>query len=161
MKQYLVLMGVLLLMLHLCYGQNSALYGINAAYGSQNLSGNRYSYTIGQLSSSTLSQSNVKIEIGFIHCLDPAKCPTSIAPLLAANNIKLYPNPTTDRIQLESTLNSSLKYQIIGSDGRMYLSGQFVTQESLDISLFSNGLYIVLMYDDEGTLVYRAKIAKQ
>ncbi len=57
----------------------------------------------------------------------------------------VYPNPAADKLFLKSNKATSEKtsYSIIDVSGRVLLAASFVNDESIDISMLSNGIYFI------------------
>src|SRR5574344_976072 len=66
------------------------------------------------------------------------------------NNIKLYPNPANNILNIEHTIKSDtqIQYYIINSCGVVYKEG-VLTSNIIDISLFEKGLYFIMISYDK------------
>ncbi|APY00578.1 LamG-like jellyroll fold domain-containing protein [Lacinutrix venerupis] len=72
------------------------------------------------------------------------------------DDIKIYPNPTNNLINIATTLNSSLQLSIYDINGRVLLSKTCNQQiNTIDISAFSNGMYLLKMKTDFGEVTKR------
>ena len=60
-------------------------------------------------------------------------------------NIEIYPNPTTDEINI-SGLNNASKYTIVDSKGTIILTGS--TEGKIDVSSISHGTYQLILHSD-------------
>lgn len=146
--------------------QNDTLasYSINAGYSKDTVNNQVFQYTIGQLSSESLVQTStgVTIEIGFLHCIDCKKATgvESVENDGFSAHIRLFPNPTSSLVYLESDLTQPLRYRVISMDGKSILSGEVMTRETIDLQQYAEGIYAVLLYNQEGKVVYTAKITK-
>ena len=74
------------------------------------------------------------------------------------NNIKLFPNPTTEIITI--TLDSDASYYLLSMLGQEVQKGVLVNGDNtLDISKLSKGLYLLNIKTNRGTI--NKKIIKQ
>lgn len=85
--------------------------------------------------------------------------PAAISPLAASLELKLYPNPATDYLLVESNGKENLYYQVNDISGRPLLQGNFRRSTRIDISPLSAGLYFVQL--DNGKEQSVSKIRKQ
>jgi hypothetical protein len=89
--------------------------------------------------------------------------------LINRSNVTVFPNPTTDFIQVDFTFSGTdnvpvkkvLEWSIIGLDGRTYLAATkaFETNNRLNISAVENGVYILKIKIAEA--VYYQKVIKK
>jgi hypothetical protein len=95
--------------------------------------------------------------------VSPDPCVTSLSELNDISNLmKIYPNPSTGVFNfklnqvLESDLNIAV-YDIHGKEiARKLISGKNLSEESIDLSAFSNGIYILKLQMD--TRIYLQKL---
>lgn len=59
------------------------------------------------------------------------------------NQIKLYPNPSSDIIRITSDKKEALKVKIYSAEGRLVLTGTYQPNEDINISSFKGGFYLV------------------
>ncbi len=71
-------------------------------------------------------------------------------------SIKVYPNPTTGLIFIES--QDAVQVQLIDVMGRALLSGK---SKTVDLSSLASGIYELSVYNNEYQLMYRCRINKQ
>ncbi len=71
-------------------------------------------------------------------------------------DIKLYPNPTTSIVHIEAPIEVNAK--ISSLDGRILMQAQHAIQ--IDLSQLANGVYMISLYDANGTLVKIDKLVK-
>jgi len=65
------------------------------------------------------------------------------------NTISLYPNPTTDVLNIESPQFNIQKIEIFNLNGKRFLSQNF-NQQPINLSSLSKGLYLIKIYGEEG-----------
>ena len=82
-------------------------------------------------------------------------CSVSTSDLLYAS-IKIYPNPTNGFINIAST--SSYKYTMLDQLERIIKSGENL--ESIDISELLDGMYLLNILDEKGSVILAEKILK-
>ncbi|MFK7771349.1 MAG: T9SS type A sorting domain-containing protein [Saprospiraceae bacterium] len=88
--------------------------------------------------------------------LDAGEIITSLNHLNPENELSIFPNPTSNRIYLNSTFSSDL-FQILNLAGREIRNGQ-LENSSLDISNLAKGIYFIRI-KKEGTIFF-GKIIK-
>ncbi len=76
----------------------------------------------------------------------------SLSEILPDNNIKLYPNPSSNNISL-SNINSKTSISIYNIQGELVLYEIIYQDKSINISNLSNGIYIVKVGNKEFKLV--------
>jgi len=82
--------------------------------------------------------------------------PTGIEDLLAGAGIRLYPNPVSDRLYIES--GRKLLGHLSTVDGRLLAS--FDAPGTVDVGMLPEGLYMLLLHDGQGQLVKAYKLVK-
>lgn len=72
--------------------------------------------------------------------------------LFAANRFKIYPNPATDAISIESTQLKGANYTIVNLLGDVVLSGAFqaLTTGNIKIDNLPNGYYLFVFQTASG-----------
>lgn len=84
---------------------------------------------------------------------------TSVEDYLKNNQIKLFPNPTSTDLKLNSSLKL-VEYTIINNIGEVALKGSISDSQTIKISSLNDGLYIIKMIDKSGNS-YESKFIKQ
>lgn len=83
---------------------------------------------------------------------------------LSRQEFKVFPNPTNQSITISISNYSDYEVpnniQILSIDGKICYKGQFQNQSQIDISLFSNGIYLIFVELSNG-ISYIEKIIKQ
>jgi hypothetical protein len=79
----------------------------------------------------------------------------------STNSIAVYPNPTSDKININSSKNAILSYQIFDMQGRFIASEKInnLTDFSIDMTSLNTGVYFIQLNSEEG--VSRHKIVKK
>jgi hypothetical protein len=102
----------------------------------------------------------------YVHVKDFNECEYDSSPYILdnlgiaitiENSIKAYPNPTTNKVRI---VNVRFKTVLIKNQLGQIIAKQ-TTNDEIDFSAFSSGLYAVSLYSDEGELVGTIKITKQ
>ncbi len=57
--------------------------------------------------------------------------------------LTLYPNPSSDYIQIKSPSKEKLNVQIYSVSGQLVMKGSYASQESIDVTKLKAGLYLV------------------
>jgi hypothetical protein len=81
---------------------------------------------------------------------------TSVNNVSVSSNIKIYPNPATSTLTIDADV--AVNVTILGIDGRMIMHQD--NAHTLDISDLPNGMYMVMIYDQNNVLLSTAKFAK-
>ena len=92
---------------------------------------------------------------------DPSKCITNIRQQLSFEDIlgvEVYPNPARNSISISAPSNLKYSVKIISSNGHLITDRKASGRETIDISGYPGGLYLVLIEAD-GQAVSR-KIVK-
>lgn len=81
---------------------------------------------------------------------------------LGLNEINIYPNPTSNEIHIDNTLNSINSFRIIDNLGNTYFNSQKnITEDiKLDISKLNNGVYFIVLNTKNGILSKKIIIQK-
>ena len=83
--------------------------------------------------------------------LPPGNTITSTSELSNLDNfIKAYPNPASNRLNIVSSNNETIYYQIFNQQGQTVLSAQMQNEISINISKFKPGLYIIKFHGESG-----------
>ena len=72
--------------------------------------------------------------------------------------VTIYPNPATDRIYIRG--NGAYHVELMNMIGEVVLH-EDVTAGTVSIADLKSGMYIVRVYDAEGSLILSAKLTKQ
>ncbi len=59
------------------------------------------------------------------------------------HNMVLYPNPSSDLIKIKSQIQEELDVKIYSLTGQLVLRGVYQSDEDIDVSQISSGLYLV------------------
>ncbi len=77
---------------------------------------------------------------------------------LGGNRIAVFPNPTSDKINISTTLKD-VNYVLYDLTGRVLKSGEDVKQSEIDISIYPNAVYLLQI--EYGGNIYNKKIIKE
>ena len=81
---------------------------------------------------------------------------TGVANSPSVTDVKIYPNPATSSLQIEAPV--TVNVSVISPDGKVVLAQKQAT--SIDVSQLADGLYIIMIYDENSTLLRTEKFAK-
>ena len=81
---------------------------------------------------------------------------TPFVPNVSKSDIKIYPNPAQTMVHIESAMQ--VRAVINGIDGRSILD--IAAAKDIDISNLADGIYMIMLYDDNGSLVKVEKLVK-
>lgn len=83
----------------------------------------------------------------------------SLYELKQGTEVKIFPNPTSDYINISTKDNSDI--QIFNSTGQLLLSQKANSYNTkLDISIFPAGVYFVNLMDKDGLIIGKSKFIK-
>lgn len=77
-------------------------------------------------------------------------------PALSVNNVakelplNIYPNPTTDKFTLQSSLSTTNNYVVYSITGQVITTGKFSGSTILETSGWSSGTYILQVFNENG-----------
>ena len=81
---------------------------------------------------------------------------TGINNVTISNGIKIYPNPATSVLNIESAVKVNIT--MLGIDGKMILHQD--DAHTIDISALPNGMYMIMVYDENNLLLSTSKFVK-
>lgn len=90
---------------------------------------------------------------GHAFVLSPAQ---NVAP-----ELKLYPNPTTDQLNISSPDRNPLRYELLNLSGQVMQTNQFTGQEAVMMQDWPQGIYLARIFDLQGKVLLTQKIIKQ
>jgi len=79
--------------------------------------------------------------------------------IIAAEELCLFPNPTTDRVRIENTQSMIENIQVLDATARLVASclanlsaewHEAQYQATIDLSAYANGIYFIRIRTDEG-----------
>ncbi|MCB0465594.1 MAG: T9SS type A sorting domain-containing protein [Aequorivita sp.] len=74
--------------------------------------------------------------------------------------VTVYPNPTSDEITLNSTINlDNIKYYIMDLSGKI-IKTNILNSKSISLKELSTGFYILVLKSSEGEMVFNERIIK-
>jgi hypothetical protein len=97
-------------------------------------------------------------------CSDTSDCVSfltvNLNALFIENQIKIYPNPSTNKILIESTLNSG-SVQLVNDLGQVLTSTKITNgkKETIDLSNFANGTYYIKIVSEDKS--YTKKVIRK
>jgi hypothetical protein len=94
------------------------------------------------------------IFISAIHCSSTAIGETN--PDEAG--VRVFPNPTRDRLNLHSDAPTEIPYTLYDLSGRQIIQGELIRSRSLDLSALESGLYLLRLQTPDGLLCKRILI---
>ena len=119
-------------------------------------------YVIGETSVSTYATKNNSISEGFLQGYEIYPVPLSSGEdeLSESISIKVYPNPTTDFINIETSDIDTYNYSVVDGVGKIVLEGASSEAiKSLEFKTLSTGVYHLLIFKED-KIVKKFKIIK-
>ena len=91
---------------------------------------------------------NYKCLITYLGCVDSSSCTTFVKTVgvnnSTKNNIKIYPNPTHNRVYLDGfQMNKSQTIFVYDVQGNLMLSKEMLGSGMIDLAEFANGIYVI------------------
>lgn len=123
-----------------------------------NINNRTFTYNIGQISGRALIRPDQSYEIGFIHC-NSCKIVSSNLPDLSPY-IRVYPSPAKDFFAIESEYPNFLRYKLHSISGQELISGVLQDKQIIEITHLSEGLYILIFYDELEKATWFEKVSK-
>lgn len=156
MKKNLLLLFLFLLIVF-CQGQQT----LDASGGNASGSNGNVSFSIGQLTYQSSSDSNFSVTQG-------VQQPFEISTTLGANltnltlEIKVYPNPTASKLFLNyGDLRKNSSYQLFDENGRLILERKISESLSeIEMDKYTSGIYILKVFENS-TVIKSFKIIKK
>lgn len=75
------------------------------------------------------------------------------------NQIAVYPNPATDLVNISSTYDDLVRFELLNSSGVSVKNGSLEKTETIDFSEFNTGVYFLTVYKENDSKTY--KIVKE
>ncbi|MCE1168508.1 MAG: YDG domain-containing protein [Sphingobacteriia bacterium] len=72
--------------------------------------------------------------------------------------IKVYPNPATDLVNIETSTNGQVKAELLSQDGKTFLSTEFENKTTIDLSHIPSGLYLIKVTSDYGVKTFKVVV---
>ena len=83
------------------------------------------------------------------------KALSNVETLTLGNNIKIYPNPVTDFMNVTNTTGKNLDFQVTDLKGQILCKGKVAELAKIDLNHLSSGLYILrVQTGDQNSLSY-------
>ncbi|MES2701493.1 MAG: Ig-like domain-containing protein [Bacteroidota bacterium] len=82
--------------------------------------------------------------------------PVGVNGNAAISEIRIFPNPTTSVLRIEAAVKVNVKVQAM--DGKVVMTQQ--DAKSIDVSNLADGLYMIMIYDENDMLLKASKFAK-
>jgi Secretion system C-terminal sorting domain len=77
---------------------------------------------------------------------------------IVAKPVKVYPNPASNVIFLESPLNTALHFELLSVSGVRVAAKTVSRKDKVDVSGMAPGMYFYILRDDEGNVMQRDKL---
>lgn len=145
-------MKLLLAFLTISYLAN-AQNSVNSSGGDATSADGAAAYSIGQVFYENNSDGNYSISEGVQQAYKIEV--VSVSELAKALSIELFPNPTTDKVILESNgaENPDLQFQLMDLNGRVLKQNNIQkNQESIGLEEFSSAVYLLHVFDGASIL---------
>jgi polyhydroxybutyrate depolymerase len=73
--------------------------------------------------------------------------------ILSENSFKIYPNPTSNQVTIETDEQAEYQVQIIDLQGKMMLKSNIIgSQKTLDVADLPNGIYVIRVSSEKGQI---------
>lgn len=84
---------------------------------------------------------------------------TGVNNITAGGRVKVYPNPTSGILYIDALQTSGLNCKVYSMNGQLLASKDISGKDAMDISYLPDGLYFYGVYDANGSVIERGKIA--
>lgn len=136
---------------------------INASSNSSTINGLRFDYSIGEMTLiQTDRNANIIVTQGFLQPLtnnlessssgSSTQTPPITQDLLSSDNIKVYPNPTENILNVESIefATTTIRYQLFDGIGKLLINESLIWQAGpnkflLDLKSYAAGTYYLMI----------------
>ncbi|MEX0811783.1 MAG: T9SS type A sorting domain-containing protein [Chitinophagales bacterium] len=139
--------------------ERQVISGQGASYSNGSI---QLDQTVGETVITTESSNNIIITQGFHQ--PESDLTINVPEIERAVEMKIYPNPTSSQVFVDITKveAESINIQLIDLSGKLlYLKegvAPLATKESIDMTPFATGTYILLLRDEKGQTVENFKI---
>ncbi|MCK5814954.1 MAG: T9SS type A sorting domain-containing protein [Flavobacteriaceae bacterium] len=117
-------------------------------------------YSIGEVNVAETTSANIHISEGFIS--KGLNASLGIKEITKIQGVKVYPNPTVDKVNLSFTEVINAEVRVFDLTGRAILSKHFNdVKTSIDLSRYNIGTYLLHVYDLDNARVITYKIIKK
>ena len=98
--------------------------------------------------------SSDSVKINFINCI-------SVDEISNNSDIKIYPNPTDNKLYIELRENKPIIIEIFNLLGKAVYKNNVKTNFNIDISILAKGIFILRIKDENGNILKTQKIVKE
>ena len=166
MKNIIISIALVLGLAQSLSGQSIERSVIGAAGGYAETVGISGSSTVGEIATTTASNGGIILTQGFQQPVEGDF--TSIRQPDVQIGYRIFPNPTTDRlnIELSSSENLDIEMSLVDMQGRAVggLQESFLlvgsVQRQWDLSSLSEGTYVLRFYESDGSMMQAIRIQK-
>ncbi len=123
------------------YSQSISKQVIGAAGKTQSNANLKVSYTVGEPVVGTMTAGGNQLGTGYYPALNLQAL--SVEDNVLDVQLKVYPNPTSQSLYVSHPDMSSFRVSIVDSNGKQLYSGTINKEEPLDISNYTQGMYMV------------------
>ncbi len=85
---------------------------------------------------------------------------TPISKIISDVLLQIFPNPSTQSLTISTEVNQTVKLEIFDITGKLIKYKKICTNQIIDISSLSNGIYIIKIADETNNL-FVDKLIKQ
>jgi hypothetical protein len=149
---------MLLLMTTISYSQTISKQVIGTAGKTQSNSNIEVTWTIGEPIVGIMTAGGNQLGNGYHPALNLQAL--SIEDITLEVQIKLYPNPTSEFLYISSPMIDSFNIQIEDLSGKQVYMGNISKDQPLDVSSYSQGMYMVTIENKENNKRNTYKIIK-
>jgi uncharacterized protein YjdB len=88
--------------------------------------------------------------------LEHSQCNTMVSNVTGSDDISVYPNPATSFLNIDASIKVNVS--VLSIDGKILIQQKGAT--SVNVRNLANGMYIIMIYDENNQLVKTTKFAK-
>ncbi len=103
---------------------------------------------------------NKEDEVGVVtYIFGDAYVPNVSIKTFKAHQLNIYPNPTSDKITIESSIEKSYNVEILDANGRLVFGDKFENTTTIDVESWATGVYLIKL-ENENEIVQGKFIKK-
>ncbi len=113
---------------------------------------------VGEFAVTTLSTSSIYLTQGLLQ--PEGTYGTNIQGIISESQVRLFPNPVSENLFIETTIPNELEAKIWDSAGRIVLKFRFHQTEQVDVSHLAEGVYILTLTEGQKNSQFSYRFVK-
>ncbi len=126
----------------------------------QSASGIQFTQSIGDLAGAHIQGSTAQFTQGFPQCPDCLECfISSTADVARGIPLRIYPNPASEWLQVETSSPDVTRYQLFNAQG-ILLAERAFTDSQIYVGELPGGIYLLRFTDEKGRWLATGRVLK-